>query len=195
MVKAAYQLSEGETREAFHPLALRMRHFLLCEQQLCHDIGFNVRGRVCSCVSPAKVCSHCHLPPDCNPRPVALWPHIRGRSLSHRHKNIIKVGPKGQCESKDSAAGESEQGHAPGGEETLSSLSNLDAQLHKRSQKETNMATCLAGNTARAISSTRQHTGAARGIMMREKFAGLAFRLCALQRSYSLEERLLTFSD
>lgn len=78
--------------------------------------------------------------------------------------------------------GESEQGHAPGGEETLSSLSNLDAQLHKRGQKETNMATCLAGNTARAISSSRQHTGAARGIMMRGKFAGFAFRLCVLQR-------------
>lgn len=42
------------------------------------------------------------------------------------------------------------------------------------------MATCLAGNTARAISSTWQHTCAAKGMMMRGKFAGFAFWLWVL---------------
>lgn len=36
------------------------------------------------------------------------------------------------------------QGHAPGREDTLSSLSNLDVQSYKCSQKEPNKATCLA---------------------------------------------------
>lgn len=106
----------------------------------------------------AKVCCHCH------PGPVALWLVTRGRSLffylSLTHtRTQSEVGPKGQCETKESAARASpNQGHAPGREETLSSLSNLDTQPHKCSQKETNTATCLAGNTARPISSTRQHT-------------------------------------
>lgn len=94
-----------------------------------------------------------------------------------------EVGPKDQCETKDSAGGGASpnQGHAPGEEEALSSLSNLDALLHKGSQKETNKATCLAANIAKAISSTRQHTCAAKGMAMRRKFAGvciLASTLC-----------------
>lgn len=83
-----------------------------------------------------------------------------------------------QCETKDSAEGAlPNQGHAPGGEETLSSLSNLDAQSHKCSQKETNMSTCLAENTARAISSTWQHICAAKG---KDDEEGEVCRVCIL---------------
>lgn len=44
------------------------------------------------------------------------------------------------------------------------------------------MATCLAENTARAISSTWQHACVAKGMMMRREFAGFAFWLWPKQR-------------
>lgn len=136
----------------------------MCASLALKNIVLHLHVRTCfRAVLPwhhilCKVCCHCH------PGPVALWLVTRGRSLffylSLTHtRTQSEVGPKGQCETKESAARASpNQGHAPGREETLSSLSNLDTQPHKCSQKETNTATCLAGNTARPISSTRQHT-------------------------------------
>lgn len=139
-------------------------------------------------------------PPDCHPAPPTLWLDIRGCSLSlslsvfpTETRTQSEVGPKDQCETKDSAKGAlPNQGHAPDGGETLWSLSNLDAQSHKCSQKETNMATCLAGNTVRAISSTRQHTCATKGIMMRGKFAGFAFWLWQALQQRLINSRINT---
>lgn len=46
---------------------------------------------------------------------------------------------------------------------------------HEDSRKQTNMATCLAGNTARAISSTRQHTCTVKGMRMKGSLQGWHF--------------------
>lgn len=58
-------------------------------------------------------------------------------------------------------------------------------------RRKTNMATCLAGTTARAISSTRQHTCIVKGMMLREKFAGFAFWLWVSLWNLALQERLM----
>lgn len=106
----------------------------------------------------AKVCCHCH------PGPVALWLVTRGRSLffylslTHTHAHNQKLAQKANVRPK-----RVQREHRPTkvtlrAERRRCHLCPTWTQPHKCSQKETNTATCLAGNTARPISSTRQHT-------------------------------------
>lgn len=203
VIKAAYDISlcvNVWSISSCFLLSLRSLHIVRahitreCVGSSCNltSSSSSICALMCSYVAQGEVLLQLSSPspPDSHPGPLALWLDIRRRSVSlclprtqTRTRTQSEVGPQDQCETKDRGAegAPSNQGHAPGGEETLSSLSNLDVLSHKRSQKEPDMATCLAENTVRAISSTRKHTCSAKGMMMREEFAGFGFWLCVLQ--------------